>query len=390
MPLSASRRTVADAGVDLTSRVVPSTSPGRHRGRTEEQRHAGRPHAHADHSTGRRFTIGYVPAMARFDGRVALVSGAASGIGAAVADRFEPTKAQPWCAVRYRAHIGRGRLRCDATPSRARRRLRTRSANTVGWTFWSTSPASARPSLIGELTPDHWREIIDINLTGTFLLSHRRFPPCSRHGGSIVNMASVAGLRATPYNAAYCASKGGVIMLTKSMAIELAKAGVRVNAVCPASVDTPFLRNFTLPEGADINLLARAASPDGTVDRPGRGGRGRRLPGLGRCRHRQRAPPWSSTGPLRPDRLSATVSVSRPGAEDPARALGSVTTPSLTTSTPADHDVLHARRSGDQTPATAGKVVDQSQPARCPPSPGSNTTRSACHPSAIRPRSRNP
>ena len=52
-------------------------------------------------------------------------------------------------------------------------------------------------------------------------------------------MGSVAGLRATPYNAAYCASKGGVIMLTKSMAIELAKAGVRVNAVCPGSVDTP-------------------------------------------------------------------------------------------------------------------------------------------------------
>ncbi len=86
-------------------------------------------------------------------------------------------------------------------------------------------------------------------------------------------MGSVAGLRATPYNAAYCASKGGVIMLTKSMAIELAKAGVRVNAVCPASVDTPFLRNFELPEGADLSLFARAASPMGRLDRTRRGGR---------------------------------------------------------------------------------------------------------------------
>ena len=81
-------------------------------------------------------------------------------------------------------------------------------------------------------------------------------------------MGSVAGLRATPYNAAYCASKGGVIMLTKSMALELAKAGVRVNAVCPASVDTPFLRNFQLPEGADLALLDPGLVAHGPADRP--------------------------------------------------------------------------------------------------------------------------
>ena len=80
---------------------------------------------------------------------------------------------------------------------------------------------------------------------------------------AIVNMASVAGLRATPYNAAYCASKGGVILFTKSLAIELAAAGVRVNAVCPASVDTPFLRNFARPRGRTCRLFARASSPMG-------------------------------------------------------------------------------------------------------------------------------
>ena len=81
-------------------------------------------------------------------------------------------------------------------------------------------------------------------------------------------MASAAGLHATPYNAAYCASKGGVIMLTKSMALELASRGVRVNAVCPASVDTPFLRGFELPEDADLPLLMRSVSPMGGLIEP--------------------------------------------------------------------------------------------------------------------------
>jgi meso-butanediol dehydrogenase/(S,S)-butanediol dehydrogenase/diacetyl reductase len=123
-------------------------------------------------------------------------------------------------------------------------------------------------SRIEDLAPDEWRRVIDINLTGTFLLSQAALPALLERTGTIVNMASVAGIKATPYNAAYCASKGGVIMLTKSMALELAKAGVRVNAVCPASVDTPFLRNFELPDDADMSLLMRSVSPMGRLIDP--------------------------------------------------------------------------------------------------------------------------
>ena len=121
---------------------------------------------------------------------------------------------------------------------------------------------------ITDVTLEEWRHVIDVNLTGTFLLSQRAVPALRETQGAIVNVASVAGLRATPYNAAYCASKGGVIMLTKSMAIELASAGVRVNAVCPSSVDTPFLRAFEIPDGADPALFARAASPMGRILQP--------------------------------------------------------------------------------------------------------------------------
>jgi NAD(P)-dependent dehydrogenase (short-subunit alcohol dehydrogenase family) len=201
--------------------------------------------------------------MARFDGKVALVSGAAGGIGRAVADRLADEGAAVVgcdllavpdgvvCDVRDEASCASA----VATVLERHGRLDV-LANVAGIGIARTLAA---------LAPDEWRRVIDVNLTGTFLLSQCALAPLLESRGTIVNMASVAGLRATPYNAAYCASKGGVIMLTKSMAIELAKAGVRVNAVCPASVDTPFLRGFELHEGADLSLLTRAASPMGRV-----------------------------------------------------------------------------------------------------------------------------
>jgi meso-butanediol dehydrogenase/(S,S)-butanediol dehydrogenase/diacetyl reductase len=204
--------------------------------------------------------------MGRLDGRVALVSGAASGIGAAVVERL--------------AAEGATVAGCDITESSEGIVCDVRDPEACAATVATVLDRHGRldilanvagigiSRLIGELTPEEWRRVIDVNLTGTFLLSQAALPALLETRGTIVNMGSVAGLRATPYNAAYCASKGGVIMLTKSMAIELAKAGVRVNAVCPASVDTPFLRNFELPEGADMALLTRAASPMGKLVGP--------------------------------------------------------------------------------------------------------------------------
>ena len=175
---------------------------------------------------------------------MALVSGGAGGIGAAVADRLEQEGAT---VVRGDLVETDGGVVCDVSDARscadavnavlaAHGALHV-VANVAGIGF------SRR---IGEVTPEEWRRVIDVNLTGTFLLSQAALLPCWTRG-VIVNMASVAGLRATPYNAAYCASKGGVIMLTKSMALELASQGVRVNAVCPSSVDTPFLPRLRAP-----------------------------------------------------------------------------------------------------------------------------------------------
>jgi len=201
--------------------------------------------------------------MSRFEGRVALVSGAASGIGAAVAERLTGEGAT---VVRGDIAEVQGGVHLDVTDADS-------CAAAVAHTLESFGRLDILANVAGvggaaaivDVDPDEWRRVIDINLTGTFLLSQAGVPALLESKGCIVNMGSVAGLRATPYNAAYCASKGGVVMLTRSMAIELAKAGVRVNAVCPASVDTPFLRNFVIPEGADMSLFARAASPMGRI-----------------------------------------------------------------------------------------------------------------------------
>src|SRR5204862_2675285 len=108
---------------------------------------------------------------------------------------------------------------------------------------------------------EDWSRIIGVNLTGTFLMSQAVLPQLLDGGGNIVNIASNAGLMGQPYSAAYCASKGGVVQLTRALADEYLTRGVRVNAVAPGGIATPLQNTFRLPEGADPKLLAKLRSP---------------------------------------------------------------------------------------------------------------------------------
>jgi meso-butanediol dehydrogenase/(S,S)-butanediol dehydrogenase/diacetyl reductase len=202
----------------------------------------------------------------RLTGRVALVSGAAGGIGSAIATRLA---AEGALVVGADVAPSEGCIECDITDRQACATAVATVLDRHGrLDVLANAAGIGAARMITDVPLEEWRRIIDVNLTGTFLLSQQALPALLETKGSIVNIASVAGVRATPYNAAYCASKGGVVMLTRSMAIELASAGVRVNSVCPSSVDTPFLRNFEIPDGADAGLFARAASPMGRIVTP--------------------------------------------------------------------------------------------------------------------------
>ena len=204
--------------------------------------------------------------MTRLQGKVALVSGAASGIGAAVVERFVAEGATVVASDITSIHGG---VVCDVRDAHACAAAVAETLARHGRLDVLANVAGiAAGNRIQDVTPAEWRRVIDVNLTGTFLLSQAALAALLESTGTIVNMASVAGIQATPYNAAYCASKAGVIQLTKSMALELAVAGVRVNAVCPASVDTPFLHGFQLPEDADLQLLMRSVSPMGRLIEP--------------------------------------------------------------------------------------------------------------------------
>ena len=105
---------------------------------------------------------------------------------------------------------------------------------------------------------EEWNRIIGVNLTGTFFASQAALPLLlAQKKSAIVNVASVAGMNGQAYSAAYCASKFGVVGLTKALAVEYVKKGLRVNCVCPAGVKTPLMGKFLPPEDFDGELMAR-------------------------------------------------------------------------------------------------------------------------------------
>lgn len=194
--------------------------------------------------------------MAEFDGKVALVTGGGSGIGRAVVRRlardgavvFFCTNDEEQCAE-TEAELRAEDLRvagsvADVTRADDVRRFVEYAADHGGADVIVNSAGIQRYGAVDETPEDLWDAVIDVNLKGMYLTAHFAVPHLrTSGGGSIVNIASVQAYVAQNRVAAYAASKGGIVALTKAMAIDHAPDNIRVNAVCPGSVDTPMLRS---------------------------------------------------------------------------------------------------------------------------------------------------
>lgn len=184
--------------------------------------------------------------MQELNGRRALVTGGARGIGRAIAELFVARGAGVVIAdidgdeaTATAQEIGAHAVTCDVTDAGQVAAAVAVTVDTLGGLDILVNNAGieiVKPLL--DQTDEEFRRLIDINLTGVFLGMKHALPALSESKGTIVNLASVAGINGSPLLGSYCASKAGVIQLTRVAALELRDAGIRVNCVCPAFVDT--------------------------------------------------------------------------------------------------------------------------------------------------------
>ena len=226
------------------------------------------------------------PVAGRFAGRVVIITGGSKGIGAGCARVFcaegghvvicsrgehegqrlaEDLSAQgPGTCTFVRADVTRPNEIRDVVEDTVRRFGRLDCLiNNAGW-----HPPAAD---IADTTIEDFEGLVRLNLTSTFAGCKHALPHLERTKGTIVNMASMVGLLGQAQAVAYCATKAGQIGLTKALAVDCAPKGVRVNAVCPAGVDTPLLHEWaaTLPDPAaglrridEMHKLGRMATPE--------------------------------------------------------------------------------------------------------------------------------
>jgi NAD(P)-dependent dehydrogenase (short-subunit alcohol dehydrogenase family) len=187
----------------------------------------------------------------RLAGRRVLVTGAASGIGLAIVRLFSREGARVAMLDRDGARLketaidGAVPLICDVGDERQVRDAVARAASALGGLDGVVNSAGVdlmRP--FEAMTSAEWARVMAVDLTGPMLVCHAALPAMKEAGrGTIVNIASGAALRPLEQRTAYCAAKAGLVMLGKTLAVDLAPYHIRVNAICPGIIDTPLFRS---------------------------------------------------------------------------------------------------------------------------------------------------
>ena len=226
--------------------------------------------------------------MGDFDDRAVLVTGGALGIGRGIVEGFAAAGAavviadvNADAARKLAAELGRAGHRAmttlgDVADAGDAERMVAETIAGLGRLDVLVNNAGILPAdwyfRVDEMPEDVWDRILDVNLKGIFLMSKAAIPQIRlAGGGAIVNIASVQGLQSAPRVPSYAASKGGVLSLTRQMALDYARENIRVVAVCPGTIDTDMSRAGTRSAGGDIDEAVRAMGarhPLGRIGQP--------------------------------------------------------------------------------------------------------------------------
>jgi len=211
--------------------------------------------------------------MNRFEGKVAFITGAAAGIGRATGLRFASEGASVYLIDVAAKGLEETAKLCEETGADVAFGLcDVSSEDEINLNMQVCIDRFGRLDTLcniagillldhfEKITPDQFRRVLEVNLVGTFMLAQAALPHLLESKGSIVNTSSTSALAGMPYGSAYGTSKGGVSALTRTLAVEFGKRGVRCNAVNPGSIKTAMMGGDLLPDDADPHLLMRAMS----------------------------------------------------------------------------------------------------------------------------------
>ena len=212
--------------------------------------------------------------MSALEGKVTLVTGASSGLGAETAQLLSRQGATVFGIGRDAgrladvfAGVERGSYATvDVASAQACRDAVEQCVAEFGGLDVLVNIAGRHQMRRTEsMTDDDWAEDLAVNLNGPFYLCRAALPHLLERGGNIVNVGSIAGVEGQAYSAGYCAAKHGLIGLTRALAVEYTADRLRVNAICPGGMMTPQIEKFSAPDNANFDLIMRTASPRGMM-----------------------------------------------------------------------------------------------------------------------------